>query len=462
MPETGATIAEAVRGGIRTAREVVEHYLETAERLNPALNAFVEIDRAGALERADSIDNGLRAGAVAGPLCGVPIALKDLIDHAGHVTTAGSAFYRHRATVSATVVRRLEAAGAVIVGRTGLHEFAFGFSSENPWFGPVRNPWNRDLSPGGSSGGSAAAVAARMSVGAIGTDTGGSVRVPAALCGVVGLKVTHGAVPVTGVFPVAGTLDTVGPIAGSVGDARLLYDAMKGFDQADPWSARAPDSPDRVPRLENLRVGVPAGWLSAAPTSAAVHRAFEGFCDQLRSVGANVERVEAPGVAPDPALLAVVAGEVAGVHREWFDDPDKPYGPDLEVRMAAAMEVTTDRYTWAMRRRAALEQAAGEAFRRHDLLLTPAVGHPRKIIGNDTIAIDGEPHFYRDVLNGYSALVNLIGCPAIALPTTQKGVPPPSVQLLAPWWGEDLLLGAGEALERAGLIGTGLAAPSIG
>lgn len=463
VPGTGAAIAEAVRSGLRTAREVVEHYLEVAERLNPELNAFVEIDRAGALERADAVDAGLRAGSPAGPLCGVPIALKDLIDHAGRVTTAGSAFYRHRATRSATVVRRLEAAGAVIIGRTGLHEFAFGFSSENPWFGPVRNPWDRDLSPGGSSGGSAAAVAAGMSAGAIGTDTGGSVRVPAALCGVVGLKVTHGAIPVTGVFPVAGSLDTVGPMTATVGDARLLYQAMRGFDPTDdPWSARAPDSPDRVPRLRDLRIGVPAGWLATAPTSAATHRSFDRFCDRLRSVGARVERVEAPGLLPDPTYMSVVAGEVAGVHREWFDDPDKAYGADLEVRLGAAMEVTIDLYTEAMRRRAALQQAAGEALRQHDLLLTPAVGHSRKTIGNDTIDVDGEPYFYRDVLNGYSSLVNLIGCPAIALPTTDPGAPPPSVQLLAPWWGENLLLGVGEALERAGLIRTGLAPPSRG
>ena len=462
MPGTGAAIAEAVRSGIRTARQVVEQYLEVAERLNPELNAFVEIDRAGALERADSVDAGLRAGSPGGPLCGVPIALKDLIDHAGHVTTAGSAFYRHRATVSATVVRRLEAAGAVIIGRTGLHEFAFGFSSENPWFGPVRNPWDRDLSPGGSSGGSAAAVAAGMSAGAIGTDTGGSVRVPAALCGVVGLKVTHGSVPLTGVFPVAGSLDTVGPISSSVGDARLLYDAMKGFDPEDPRSARAPDSPGRAPRLEKLRVGVPAGWLSAAPTSAATHRSFERFCDRLRSAGAHVEWVEAPGLVPDPTYFAIVGGEMAGVHREWFDDPDKPYGPDLVVRLAAAMEVTIDQYTEAMGRRAAQRQAAGEAFRHHDLLLTPAVGHSRKTIGNDTIGVDGKPRFYRDVLNGYSSLVNLIGCPAIVLPTTHPGVPPPSVQFLAPWWGEKVLLGVGEALEQAGLIATGLAVPPTG
>ena len=456
--DTIASIADAVRRGSRTALQVVEHYLEAAERLNPALNAFVEIDRAGALQRADSIDAGLREGARAGPLCGVPVALKDLIDQAGHVTTAGSAFYRNRAAVSAAVVRRLEAAGAVIMGRTGLHEFAFGFSSENPWFGPVRNPWDRDLSPGGSSGGSAAAVAAGMAPGAIGTDTGGSVRVPAALCGVVGLKVTHGAVPLTGVFPVAGSLDTVGPMARTVEDARLLYGAMKGFDPDDPWSARALETSDRVRHLRGLRIGVPAGWLSEAPTSAAVHRSFERFCDRLQGAGARVEWVDAPGLKPDPALIAVVAGEAAGVHRAWFNDPHRRYGPDLRVRLSAAMEVTVDQYTGAMRKRSALRQAAGEAFRRHDLLLTPAVGHARKRIGDDLIDIDGEPHFYRDVLNGYSALVNLIGCPAIVLPVVNEETLPPSVQLLAPWWGEDVLLDTGRRLEQAGLVETGLPA----
>ena len=384
--------------------------------------------------------------------------MKDLIDQAGHVTTAGSAFYRNRATASATVVRRLEAAGAVIIGRTGLHEFAFGFSSENPWFGPVRNPWDRDLSPGGSSGGSAAAVSAGMAPGAIGTDTGGSVRVPAALCGVVGLKVTHGAVPLTGVFPVAGSLDTVGPMARTVVDARLLYEAIRGFDREDPWSARVPETSARVRRLEDLRIGVPAGWLSAAPTSTAVRRSFERFCDQLGSAGARVEWVEAPGLKPDPALIAVVAGEAAGVHRAWFNDPDRRYGPDLRERLRAAMAVTVAEYIEATRLRAAVRQAAGEAFRRHDLLLTPAVGHARKRIGEDLIDIDGEPHFYREVLNGYSALVNLIGCPAIVLPVAVEETPPPSVQLLAPWWGEDVLLDTGLILEQAGLVETGLPA----
>jgi len=178
-----------------------------------------------------------------GALAGVPIALKDLIDHAGRPNTAGSSYPAITPDASAPAVARLEAADAVIIGRTGLHEYAFGFSSENHWFGPVRNPWDLDLSPGGSSGGSAAAVAAGLAAGALGTDTGGSVRVPAALCGVVGLKVTHGRVPLRGVFPLGPSIDTVGPIGRSVVDIARLYETIAGFDPGDPWSAPRPVVP---------------------------------------------------------------------------------------------------------------------------------------------------------------------------------------------------------------------------
>ncbi|MYD04716.1 MAG: amidase [Acidimicrobiia bacterium] len=447
------TIVDEVRKGVRTAHQVLDHYLERAERLNPALNAFYEIHQEEAREQADSIDSRLRAGAAPGRLCGVPIALKDLIDQAGQVTTAGSAFYRHRAKESATVVRRLEAEGAVIMGRTVLHEFAFGFSSENPWFGPVRNPWNLRLSPGGSSGGSAVAVAAGMAPAGIGTDTGGSVRVPAALCGLVGLKVTHGAIPLTGVFPLAGSLDTVGPMAKTVRDARVLFRVMSGYDPRDPWSTPSPAGADRIDRLQGLRIGVPSDWLSAVPTSAMVRDSFGLFCEDLSDLGAEVEVIEESGLKPGPLLQMVPAAEAAAVHRRWFADPDKPYGPDLEIRLGAAMEVPVDRYTEAMRWRAGVKNAAAKIFDDFDLLVTPAVGHAAKTIGEDTIEINGQPLFYREVLNGYSALVNMIGCPALALPTNRPGSPPPAIQLLAPWWGEEALLDVGTLFEQTGLIG---------
>ncbi|MDE0171643.1 MAG: amidase [bacterium] len=441
------SIVRAVHAGARTAREVVDGYLETALARNPDLNAFTELDPDGALRQADRVDAGPRAGSLAG----VPIALKDLIDHAGHTTTAGSAFYRKEAAVSAPVVDRLKAAGAIIMGRTGLHEFAYGFSSENPWFGAVRNPWDRNQSPGGSSGGSAAAVAARMAPAAIGTDTGGSVRTPAALCGIVGLKVTHGRIPLTGVFPLAGSMDTVGPLATTSGDCRILYRAMKGFDRSDPWSKPADTAPERLGSLEGLRTAVPVAWLDQVPTSAATRRSFETFCDRLRDLRITVEPVEEPYLAPEPILVRLAATEGAAVHRRWFGDPTKPYGTDVQERLELAMRITTDEYTEALRWRARVVQAAREILSGYDLILTPTVGHSRKRIGVDDIRIGEAPVFYRDVLAGYTALVNVLGCPAISLPLRDEGIPPPAAQLVAPWGREELLLDVGEALERAGL-----------
>ena len=438
----------AVQRRERTAREVVEGYLQIAEARNEDLNAFTELDPDGALRQADLVDAGSRTGSLAG----VPIALKDLIDHAGHVTTAGSAFYRNEAAVSAPVVERLEAAGAIIMGRTGLHEFAYGFSSENPWFGVVRNPWDHDLSPGGSSGGSAVAVSAGMAPAAVGTDTGGSVRVPAALCGVVGLKVTHGRVPLTGVFPLAESLDTVGPLTTTCADARLVYRAIKGFDRSDPWSDPRDQPGRRLCSLDRVRVAVPRAWLEWVPTSAETRASFETFCDRLREAGPTVEPLRARALVPDAIRVKLSAAEAAAVHRQWIDDPDKPYGPEARERVEAAMRTTTDECTLARRWRAGLVQAARRIFSGYDLILTPTVGHSRKMIGVDRIVVGGKPLWTGDVLGGYTSLVNMLGCAAISLPLAAGGVPPPAVQLIAPWREEEFLLDIGDELERTGLV----------
>ncbi|MEA3502763.1 MAG: amidase, partial [Actinomycetota bacterium] len=315
-------LATAVRTGERTAIETISTALDAAEASQPDLNAFTTIDRDGALARAALLDERIARGADPGPLAGVAIGLKDLIDQAGIPTMNGAVFESAPATESAAVVKRLEDAGAIIIGRTGLHEFAFGFTSENQHSGPVHNPWDLDLSPGGSSGGSAAAVAAGIVPAAIGTDTGGSIRVPAALCGVVGLKVTHGRVPLTGTTPLAPSLDTVGPITRSVRDALAIYAAIAGDDPADPWSA-----PVRVERPgvpvdpSTLFLGIPKQWMEL-PIDRVTRNAFRGVLDRLASLGATVETIDDPALEITPAAANAAAAEVYRVHKErWESEP---------------------------------------------------------------------------------------------------------------------------------------------
>lgn len=375
-----------------------------------------------------------------GRLANVTVAVKDIIDQKGLPTTCGSGFYRQVPSVSAPVIDRLEGEGAVILARTGLHEFAYGFSSENHWFGPVRNPWDTATSPGGSSGGSAVAVAAGLVDGALGTDTGGSIRVPAAMTGIFGLKVTHGRIPTKGVFPLAPSLDTVGPFARDMSTLSLLYSAMSASE-----AERSPAS------IEGLRVLVPKFWVDSGAVEPLVREAFNATLAELRTMGAKVVEADLTDLVPWGKIPELTGAEVAQVHR-LFRTAGQPYGPEVAARLTAAEAVTAGEYLGAHAWRARLVETVAEAFRTADILATPAVAHRRKVIGDDMI---GDQH-YRLVLSWFSALVNHAGNPAIALPLRGMGPddgPPPSIQLVAPWWQEDLLLGFGSVLEVAGVVG---------
>lgn len=449
--ESVVALAESVRRGERTAVEIVQHYLARAKSSD--LNAFTLIDERGALARAAAVDAARNEGRDPGPLAGVPVGVKDIVDQAGLPTTAGSSFYRKVPERSATVINRLETSGAVMVGRTGLQEFAFGFTSENHWFGPVRNPWNPETSSGGSSGGSAAAVAAGLAAAALGTDTGGSIRGPAALCGTVALKVTHGRVPLTGVFPLAPSLDTVGPIARSVADSARMYAAIAGAD-SDAWSVERPVTlPDRPLRLRGLRIAVPTRWIAGAPSVAEVKDAFSETLDRLTGLGAVVEEVQAPNLYPSEHLLPSVGGEVAWVHRAFRRDPANVYDPAVEARMKVAEAVTLDEYMAAQTWRAELRHAAQEVFSAHELIATPATAATRKLLGVDDIPTDGGEVHYQVALSWYVSLVNHAGLPALVAPLRRDGAPPPALQLIAPWWEEARLIAVGMSLEEAGLVG---------
>lgn len=451
---SAAAVARDVREGRRTATDVVAHHLDLVAASQAPLNAFTSIAADEALRRADEIDAAVSAGRNPGPLAGVPIGVKDLIDQQGIATTNGSSFPVEPAAATATAVARLEAAGAVVVGRTGLHEYAFGFSSENHWFGPVRNPWDAETSPGGSSGGSGAAVAAGLVPLAVGTDTGGSVRVPAALCGVVGLKVTHGRIPLTGVTPLAASFDTVGPLARSVADAATMYAVMAGHDPADPWSLPQELTPvGAPPDVSGLRFGVPEPWTSL-PLAADVAGGWQRLLTTLEARGAEVVAVPLPTFEYPGLIAEAMYPEVAAVHRKQFAAAPERYGPEVRERIAATLDATMDGYldglAWRRRLRVEAERALADC----DALITPTVAAMRKVIGVDTIAVEQHPVPYRQALSCFTALVNQAGLPALSLPIATGGTPPPSVQLIGSRWSEHRLLELGAALERAEVVAT--------
>ncbi len=420
----------------------VQQALDEATASQGRLNIFTSIEGEEALERAASIDAAIESGRYAGALAGMPIALKDLIDHDGRVTTCGSAFYRKTPKTSAVCVDRLEAEGAIVIGRAGLHEWAFGFSSENPHFGAVRNPWDPATSPGGSSGGSGAAVAAGVTPVAIGTDTGGSVRVPAALCGTFGLKVTHARVPLDGVFPLVPSADTVGPLADSIANLDAAYRAMSGDDSP-------PQPPSR------LRIGVPQPWYAKSPTDAGVASAFESAVAALGDLGHVVEEIGLEDAVPSRHLVHSIADEVTQVHRE-FRSAGEVYGEDVATRLDVAASVTPEEMEDAAEWRSRLQRSFGAVFDSVDYLITPTVPAMRKVIGDDEI--NGRHH--RTVLSYFTALVNQSLHPAIAMPLAGSGSPPASLQVIGRPGAEVPLLEFGRSLEAVGLVGFRLAPSS--
>ena len=452
-------IAAQVRTGRLTAVEVVGQSVDAARLSHDDLNAFTLIDSSGAMRRAEAIDKLVESGIDPGPLAGVPIALKDIIDDAGMPNTAGSSFPSSLATHSATVVRRLGAAGGVIIGRTGLHEFAFGFTSENPWFGAVRNPWDPSTSAGGSSGGSAAAVAAGVTPIAIGTDTGGSVRVPAAMCGIVGLKVTHGRVPLTGVYPLVESLDTVGPLGRTVDDVTLAYLSMAGDDAADPWSAVVDVEGPQPLDVATLKLGVVRKWLKSSH-SKEVAEGLATFVERCRDIGVTVETIDAPELSPPPAVYRAIGPEIIAVHGARLAAHPERYGVDVAARIRQAAEGTTsdvlEAQRWGAQARSTIARLRSSGF---DALLSPTVGSMTKTIGVDTVSVQGGQVPHREALATFTAPINRIGTPALAMPvagTPRQGM---SIQIVGTMWSEAHLLAIGAALEAANV--TAVTSPPI-
>ncbi len=425
---TISEVAALIRSGTVSPVDVTRATLDRIERVDPHLNAYITVTQAAALQAAEAAERDLAAGRYCGPLHGVPLALKDLFATRGICTTSGSKILaQHVPTYDATVVERLKQAGAVLVGKLNLYEFACG-DIVNPTFGATRNPWDPARTAGGSSGGAGAAVAAGLCFGALGTDTGGSIRIPAALCGIVGVKPTYGRVSRFGVTPLSWSLDHVGPLARSVADAALLLTAIAGPDLRDPTAAQLPVPEYRaalIGDVAGLTVGVPRAFFLEC-VDEAVEAAFTAAVHRLESLGAAVEKITVPQIQNTDTLYDVIQlCEAATYHDRYLAAHAQDYDPQALARIQEGRFIPAVYYLQAQRVRRIYARAWEMRFERVDVIATPTTPIPAFTIGDETVQIGDTTENARRALRRLTRPFNIAGLPAVTVPCgfTPSGLP---------------------------------------
>jgi aspartyl-tRNA(Asn)/glutamyl-tRNA(Gln) amidotransferase subunit A len=422
-----ARLAERLRAGELSPREAVERYLERIDARRE-LNAYITVRAEEALREADGLQS---TSTPRGPLWGVPVAVKDVIDVAGTRTTAASEILRENVAVrDARVVERLRAAGAIVLGKLNLHEFAYGATTTSPHFGPARNPWDPYRICGGSSGGSGAAAAVGLAAGTLGTDTAGSIRIPAAFCSVTGLRPSIGLVPNEGVVPVSWTFDTVGPIANSAEDCSLLLEAIATGFRAEPGGAA-------------LRVGVVTSLLEQAdPRVAALVE------EAVRELGA--EPVESPVLCHAGLIQQLVMlPEATAAHLPWLRTRLSDYGTDVRARLLAGLLLPATAYPTGLRARRWLEDEVRPLFERYDLLAAPTMPIVAPLIGEDPVEVGGERVPYRLALIPFNSPWSCLGLPVASVPCGFVDGLPVGLALVGRRGADASALRAGREFQRA-------------
>ena len=440
--------------------EVTQATLDRAAELNRRLNCFITLLDDEALEAARVAERELAAGEVRGPLHGVPFSVKDLYATKGVRTTAGSKVLADWVPdFDATTVARLKAAGAILIGKCNTSEFAAGPTNNNVHYGPAHNPWDLSRIPGGSSGGSGAAVAAGLGAFSLGSDTGGSVRIPAAVCGVVGLKPTYGRVSKFGVSVLSWSLDTCGPLARTIEDAALVLEAIAGHDPRDPTSSRRPvgryaaglePSTSSGEAVRGLRVGVPKEGFWERLDSE-VESAVRGAIGKLAELGAAVEELSIPWVEHAFAPANMISWvESAAYHRTWQDHWAHDYGEELQQRVLIGRAMSGPDYLMAQQARRAIVERTRALYDRIDLLATPTSPVPAPPIGVEQVRVGSGTEPVRSAMGRLCRLGSLSGFPAVAVPCgfTRDGLPI-SLHLMAAPWQERTALKVAHAYEQA-------------
>ena len=432
-----------------TYRDRVEAQLARIDAWNPHVNAVMGRDDDGARRAADAADSAAADNSWLGLLHGVTIMVKDNIDTAGTTTTNGSLFFENRVpNQDASVVGKLRAAGAVITGKASLHEFAFGVRSYNPVIGQARNPYDTSRIPGGSSGGSGIVVAAGMADMALGTDTGGSVRIPASINGISGLRPTVGRVSNHGSFPVSANHDTIGPMARTVSDVARLFAVIAGYDDVDPITQRRPLEnflPTLGDGVAGLRIAVPRNHYFDS-LDGDVAKAVEAAIKTFEQLGAQISNVTLDGAESALENLAVlIYSDACMVHEERLDGQDEKWGAQTIERMRLALAHSSRDYARALRAKEAWQRTLARLFDSHDVLLTPTLPHPPPPIEDNRSLYEATT---RVAANTYAGAFGSL--PGLSIPCgVAAGGLPVGLQLEAAWWNEPTVLRAGHAFQRA-------------
>jgi aspartyl-tRNA(Asn)/glutamyl-tRNA(Gln) amidotransferase subunit A len=420
MPADARTVtdvARLIRAGKLSAEEATERCLARIAERDKAINAYITVTADDARAQAREADRELAAGRDRGPLHGVPISLKDLIDVRGVPTTAASRVRAgHVATEDALVTTRLRQCGAVFVGKTNLHEFAFGTTNEDSAYGPVHHPLDPTRSPGGSSGGSAASVVAGMAYASIGTDTGGSIRIPSSVCGLVGLKPALGEIPIDGVVPLSALLDHVGPLCQSVEDANIVYHALRGMAAPPPIRRR---------EVRGLRLGIPRPYFMDL-LDAQVGARFEAVVQRLVRAGAVLEDVVIPHASYASAIYVHLAlPEAAAYHASTLDSRPDDYSQNVRLRIETGRYVLAEDYVRALHGREALIADVRAVLAGRDGLLLPTMAIPAPKLGAATVSLGGSEEPVRNAMLRLTQPFNISGHAAISIPCgkTSDGLP---------------------------------------
>ena len=445
---TIAKIAPLIRKRKISPIELTDFFLERISRFNPSLNAFITVTAEFARQQARQTEKEIAAGGYRGPLHGIPLTLKDLFYTAGIRTTAGSKILRKFIPKeNAFVVHRLFEEGAILLGKTNLHEFAFGVTNINPHFGPAHNPWDLKRVPGGSSGGSAAAVSAGLGLASLGTDTGGSIRIPSAACGVVGLKPTRGLVSLDGVIPLASSLDHVGPIGRCVEDVGMLLNIL-----ADGPPAKGPIHYLRNlrDRISGLRIGFSKPGLFGRTQKDVREKNLQAL-KVFEQLGAEIQEVDLKGVRDaGQVFAAIVVAEALAFHWDWLSKRPQDYGSDLRERMQQSMNQATVVYLQAQEKRRKITRVFEEVLRKVDVVAIPTLPVVAPGLEEKEIKFGRFKEVVRTVLLRFTPPGNLTGLPAISVPCGfSREKLPIGMQLLGRRFDEGTLLRVAYAYEQA-------------